>query len=145
MELSELEEYENKLLIIIENLKYDEELLDEVRKVIDYHSLESLLRKTSNQKILEVFANDFINQGNRDVHLAEDIAKNMHASHIILDKLSEDTLYIGRAVAQNTSTSTVTLLWMHKYSNDIDITRDAEAQLSQRRVVLEDNGNIQEF
>jgi hypothetical protein len=147
LEPTELEEYENKLLAVIENLRFDEELLSEAYKVINHHSLEMLLMKTTKVKIVEAFANDFVNEANRAADLAEAIAKNKYTPDAILNKLAQvgGCGYIGYAVANNTSTSTITLLWMHKYCDSLDIHNYTETQLIQRRVILEDDGNIQEF
>lgn len=145
MKDSELKEYEDKLLNLIESLKVSENLLDKTWDVIDHASLESVLRKTNEKKILEQFAYECIYGDTTEVHLAEEIALNVNTPDFILNKLSQKGGYVETAVARNSSTSIETLLCLAKYSTDTDTVSYSKHRLRERRVVLRVDGRTSKF
>jgi hypothetical protein len=150
MENLELEKYERKLLpLVAENPLLhddDDEFVDKVRKIIGKGNLGTILSETSKVEILQAFADDyFYRTEHPNVHLAEYIAGNVHTPDKILDKLAREGSWVGLEVAGNVSTSTVTLLWICKYSGYEDMENRAESQLNKRNVILEDQGDVEEF
>lgn len=146
MEPSELEENENKLRKLIGQLYKDKHsesqksLSKATQRKLGYANLEVLLMSTKDKEILEAFGSD------EDEHLREHVAGNANTPEKLLDELSRDGIFYNQlAVAMNTSTSTVTLLWMNRYLDSLDISKAVINQLGNRQVQVKQGSVTEKF